>query len=374
MDLPWRKIEDLRCLIHQQPCKERLSFRPLNDEEFVAVAKWWDIHCGRGKRERKFPLLVPRTRQKEASKLQLRENVPRFKVATFLKENRIVVNGCQMSNEKNLLLSMKYWLFRDPYNGLLQSPHNWVVVQSHIYSKTTRGLFFSLLKYETSVLTMAWTPPQLMVGIPPGPSSDFLSCDGRAPSCPWKNDGGSKKKHQHVVWEKTTECSAIWTTSPARRASLYINLYHLGPWFVTPQKKLDQFVGVFNYPFPSTMETQVHMGVSRNRGTPKSWILIGFSIINHPFWGTPIFGNTHIVSYRHSQLHLLIDIRHLLPALEVDGRSLRWESELQKSFQCLGRSFPLSVPEFLNLPFIISSFYMGHKNNHILPTKKQCTH
>ena len=23
-------------------------------------------------------------------------------------------------------------------------------------------------------------------------------------------------------------------------------------------------------------------------------ILIGFSIINHPFWGTPIFGNTHI--------------------------------------------------------------------------------
>jgi len=26
---------------------------------------------------------------------------------------------------------------------------------------------------------------------------------------------------------------------------------------------------------------------------PKSSILIGFSIINHPFWGTPIFGNTH---------------------------------------------------------------------------------
>ena len=29
-------------------------------------------------------------------------------------------------------------------------------------------------------------------------------------------------------------------------------------------------------------------------GTPKSSILIGFSITNHPFWGTPIFGNTHI--------------------------------------------------------------------------------
>ena len=30
-------------------------------------------------------------------------------------------------------------------------------------------------------------------------------------------------------------------------------------------------------------------------GVPlKSSILIGFSIINHPFWGIPIFGNTHI--------------------------------------------------------------------------------
>ena len=38
------------------------------------------------------------------------------------------------------------------------------------------------------------------------------------------------------------------------------------------------------------------MGVSENSGTPKSSILIGFSIINHPFWGTPIFGNTHIDS------------------------------------------------------------------------------
>ena len=38
----------------------------------------------------------------------------------------------------------------------------------------------------------------------------------------------------------------------------------------------------------------VDLGVSKNRGTSKSSILIGFSIINHPFWGTPIFGNTHL--------------------------------------------------------------------------------
>ena len=36
------------------------------------------------------------------------------------------------------------------------------------------------------------------------------------------------------------------------------------------------------------------MGVSQNYGTPKSSILIGFSIISHPFWGTTIFRNTHI--------------------------------------------------------------------------------
>ena len=34
------------------------------------------------------------------------------------------------------------------------------------------------------------------------------------------------------------------------------------------------------------------LDVSENSGTPKSSILVGFSIINHPSWGTAIFGNT----------------------------------------------------------------------------------
>ena len=37
------------------------------------------------------------------------------------------------------------------------------------------------------------------------------------------------------------------------------------------------------------------MDVSKNSGTPKSSILIRCSIINHPFRGTPISGNTQIV-------------------------------------------------------------------------------
>ena len=36
------------------------------------------------------------------------------------------------------------------------------------------------------------------------------------------------------------------------------------------------------------------VGVSKNNGTPKSSILKKFSITNHPFWGTPIFGNTQV--------------------------------------------------------------------------------
>ena len=36
------------------------------------------------------------------------------------------------------------------------------------------------------------------------------------------------------------------------------------------------------------------MSVSKNNSTPKSSILIGLSLINHPFWGTTIFGNTQM--------------------------------------------------------------------------------
>ena len=39
-----------------------------------------------------------------------------------------------------------------------------------------------------------------------------------------------------------------------------------------------------------------YLGVSENSGTPKSSILIGFSIVNHPFWGIHIFGNIHVNS------------------------------------------------------------------------------
>ena len=43
-------------------------------------------------------------------------------------------------------------------------------------------------------------------------------------------------------------------------------------------------------------QLQIHLGGSKNGGTLKSSILIGFSLINHPLRGTPIYGNPHIGS------------------------------------------------------------------------------
>ena len=46
----------------------------------------------------------------------------------------------------------------------------------------------------------------------------------------------------------------------------------------------------------------IYLVLSENSGTPKSSILVGFSIINHPFWGTTIFGNTYLIIYMYIHL------------------------------------------------------------------------
>ena len=63
------------------------------------------------------------------------------------------------------------------------------------------------------------------------------------------------------------------------------------PWYNPPKKR---------YPKQPTSSPFFHfsnMGVSVNGGFSRQIIhlIIGFSIINHPFWGTTIFGNTHML-------------------------------------------------------------------------------
>ena len=50
---------------------------------------------------------------------------------------------------------------------------------------------------------------------------------------------------------------------------------------------------IYTYTFNIQNQLKVNMGVSKNSGTPISSILIGFSILNHPFWGIPISGTIH---------------------------------------------------------------------------------
>ena len=54
------------------------------------------------------------------------------------------------------------------------------------------------------------------------------------------------------------------------------------------------------------------MDVSENSGTPKSSTLIGFSIINHPFWGTPIFGNTQIDKQQKTEVNVAYSTKKLV--------------------------------------------------------------
>ena len=47
-----------------------------------------------------------------------------------------------------------------------------------------------------------------------------------------------------------------------------------------------------------------NMEVSWNRGTPKSSILVGFSLISQPFWGTSIYGNPYIYTYIYIYIYI----------------------------------------------------------------------
>ena len=84
------------------------------------------------------------------------------------------------------------------------------------------------------------------------------------------------------------------------------------------------------------------MDVSENGDTPKSAILIGFSIINHPFWGTPIFGNTQMDPGCHDVgLAEFID-PFILPHLWgrfVSGEGLGFYRQVQQKFNKRNRSF-----------------------------------
>ena len=103
----------------------------------------------------------------------------------------------------------------------------------------------------------------------------------------------------------------------------------------------------------------IYMGVSKNRGTPKSSILIGFSIINHPFWGTIIFGNTHIKSeLLQKKSHLRVSSK--LPNLEPHSSGvIFWDVGALFAFLKKNYVFPQFVPATFALDFHDSNQWIG---------------
>ena len=93
------------------------------------------------------------------------------------------------------------------------------------------------------------------------------------------------KKNHNVHHVSSLSSQASSGHQPQDNQKTQQNPRHLSNWRQSPERPRL---------FPNPGGLSKHVGVSENSGTPKSSILIGFSIINHPFWGTPIFGNTHV--------------------------------------------------------------------------------
>ena len=107
----------------------------------------------------------------------------------------------------------------------------------------------------------------------------------------------------------------------------------------------------------------VDMGISKN-GTPKSFILIGFSTINHPFSGTPILLETPIYSVPHTiqdsqiaQIYQQTEItRNNFPTVSNTDPFLSVVIEIQ-TLDSLMERIQLTMTEMVNtLVFLHSKF------------------
>ena len=88
------------------------------------------------------------------------------------------------------------------------------------------------------------------------------------------------------------------------------------------------------------------LGVSKNRGTPKSSILIGFSIINHPFSSTPL--QFEAVLFHMEKLYL--------PAIRRDSGS-----DVSKLFQWEMANGPVMQNGEVFFPLMVWPWFAGHQ-------------
>ena len=115
----------------------------------------------------------------------------------------------------------------------------------------------------------------------------LLDCWGILPFFSWQFLYGSLFSPKHPGLR---QCSAMsyWAVAMSSRSTRGTS-----GALVVVNNDPSKLVRSTNLPYVCVAWISTQMGVSENRGTPKSSILVGFSIINHPFWGTSIFGNSH---------------------------------------------------------------------------------
>ena len=89
-------------------------------------------------------------------------------------------------------------------------------------------------------------------------------------------------------------------------------------------------------------------GCFQKKGYPKSSILIGFSLINHPFWSTIIFGNTHIYIFTCTYLQIIILNHDILEPGPIIKKACLFIFHLKKA----GKKFGLKIWRLLNYPLL----------------------
>ena len=81
---------------------------------------------------------------------------------------------------------------------------------------------------------------------------------------------------------------------------------------------------------------------------PNHPILIGFSIINHPFWGTTIFGNTFFITYVYRVKWLTSIQKHHISTHKQQPSEKRNRSRVYQPR--LSRHLPVAGGHFLGVP------------------------
>ena len=122
---------------------------------------------------------------------------------------------------------------------------------------------------------------------PLDPSFRSRQVDGASPVLEENSQGGRPLKVENGWKRQLLPMDFGWNKTDKK---------HLDPFKVPNCRCTDHTLSVWaGGCIPAFLDGILDMDVSENSGTPKSSILIGFSIINHPFWGTPIFGNIHML-------------------------------------------------------------------------------